>query len=150
MLNIGVRRVGALAAASLLAAGALGALAGCGDDDEGAGGSTATAPTSDYVEVPMSEVLAGIPELLEHAGAAASAGNGGDYTTAQAELEALLEVWFRIEGTIKATDPEMYRRFETAQSLIHNGAETDNAERIQIGADDQEAVADEFVAAYGS
>lgn len=143
MLNTRLRRALAVGTLASLLVGP----AACGGDDEGSDTSTTLAP--EYVKVPMSEVLAGIPQLVAHADAASSAAATGDYTTAQAEFAQLLDVWFTIEGTIKETDPEMYRRFETAQSLINNGAETDNAERIQIGADDQEAVADEFVAAYG-
>lgn len=95
----------------------------------------------------MSEVLAGLPVMVEHGRSAASAAATGDYTMALSEYDELHEIWEEIEGTIKATDRDIYERIETAQGLIKDGAEHDNAERIQQGADDQATAADEFAAA---
>ena len=141
MLHTRMQRTLAAAAVGLLA---LGGLAACGDDDD-AGTDTQTTSPED-VKAPMSEVLAGLPQLVDHANAAASAGAIGDYTKALAEYEELHEVWEEIEGTIKDTDLDIYERIETAQGLIKDGAENDNAERIQQGADDQKAAVDEFAA----
>ena len=38
-------------------------------------------------------------------------------------------MWEEIEGTIKDTDRDLYERIETAQGLIKDGAENENAER---------------------
>ena len=138
------RRATALAAVALLS---LGGLAACGDDDDTGSDDAADEVTPEDVKVPMSEVLAGLPGIVEHGNAAASAGATGDYTTALAEYEELHEAWEGVEGTIKDTDPDTYERMETAQGLIKDGAENDNAERIQQGADDQSAAAGEFIAA---
>jgi hypothetical protein len=126
---------------------ALGGLAACGDDDT----STDTETTSpEDVKAPMSEVLAGLPVMVEHGGKAAAAAASGDYTKALAEYEELHEIWEGIEGTIKDTDLDIYERIETAQGLIKDGAENDNGERIQQGADDQELAAAEFIADHST
>src|SRR4051794_18755334 len=103
------RRIAVLTAAGLFAAAGLTACGGDGDDTS----TNTVAPES--VKVPMSEVLAGLPKVVDHANAAASAGNTGDYTTAAAEFEALHEIWLTIEGTIKAADQTAYVSMEDAQ-----------------------------------
>jgi hypothetical protein len=141
--NTSVRRALALLA---IAAIGVGTLAACGDDDKDSG-STPTTVSPESVKAPISEVLAGLPKIVEHANAAASAGATGDYTTASKEFDELHEIWETVEGTIKDTDQNIYERIETAQGLIKDGAENDNAERIQQGADDQSAAIDDFIAA---
>lgn len=140
------RRAAAVLAASLLA---VAPLAACGGDDDGDDAATSSTVSPESVRVPMSEVLAGLPKIVQHANAAAAAANTGDYTTALAESDALHVIWLSIEGTIKATDQDTYIRSEDAQGLIKDGAEHDNAERIQQGADDQSEAAAEFLAANG-
>ena len=139
-----LRRLVALTGVVALGLGALGA---CGDDDDAGSDDGAASSTTGYELVPMSEVLAGLPTLVEHGTKAASLGNTGDFTGALAEYEELHELWEEIEGTVKDTDRDLYERFETAQGLIKDGAENDDAERIQQGADDQAAAAAEFSAA---
>ena len=39
----------------------------------------------------------------------------------------------RWRGTVKATDPDLYEAIETAQSLIKDGGETENATRVATG-----------------
>lgn len=136
------RALAAAAAALLLVVG----LAACGDDSSSDDASDSVTPED--VQVPMSEVVAGLPGMVDLGNAAASAGATGDYTTALAKYDDLHEVWEGIEGTIKSTDQDVYERIETAQGLIKDGAENDNAERIQQGADDQSDAADEFIAAH--
>jgi hypothetical protein len=138
------RRAAAFAAVALLS---VTGLAACGDDDDKGSDDTSDEVTPEDVKVPMSEVLAGLPTMVAHGTAAASAAATGDYTTALDEYEELHEVWEGIEGTIKDTDADVYERIETAQGLIKDGAENDNAERIQQGAEDQAAAAAEFTAA---
>ena len=86
----------------------------------------------------MSEVLAGLPVMVDH-------GDGRRppppprATTPRRwpSTRSSTRSGRAIEGTIKDTDPDIYERIETAQGLIKDGAENDNAERIQQGADDQ-------------
>jgi hypothetical protein len=146
MPRLPLRRLAALTGVAVLGLGALGA---CGDDDDSGADESAESSTTGYELVPMSEVLAGLPTLVEHGNEAASLGATGDYTGALAEYEELHELWEEIEGTVKDTDRDLYERFETAQGLIKDGAENEDAERIQQGADDQAAAADEFTAANG-
>lgn len=129
-----------------VAAIGVGSLSACGDDDKDSA-STTTQPSPEEVKAPMADVLAGLPTMVAHGNDAASAGATGDYTTALAEYEELHEIWEGIEGTIKDSDVDIYERIETAQGLIKDGAENDNSERIQQGADDQAAAADEFASA---
>ncbi len=138
-----------LALAAVFALG-LGSLGACGDDDDAGtveGDDTEQAPED--VKVPMAEVLAGLPGLVEHGNEAASLANLADYQGALDEYEELHELWEGIEGTIKDTDRDIYERIETAQGLIKDGAENDNAERVQQGADDQAAAVADFQAANG-
>lgn len=138
------RRAVAIAAVALFT---VVGVAACGDDS---GSDKAGDKSSgEYEKVPMSEVLAGLPVMVGHGRAAASAAAQGDYTTALAEYDELHEIWEEIEGTVKDTDRDIYERIETAQGLIKDGAENDNAERIEQGADDQAEAADEFAAANG-
>ena len=140
-----VRRALALTA---VAAAGLGLLGACGDDDDGGAiESSEDGGAPEDVKAPMSEVLAGLPELKEHGTRAAALGATADYQGALDEYEELHELWEEIEGTIKDTDRDIYERIETAQGLIKDGAENDNAERIQQGADDQAAAVDECAAA---
>jgi hypothetical protein len=138
------RRALALSAVALLG---LGSLTACGDDSGSDDAADEVAPED--IKVSMAEVLAGLPEILEHGDAAASAGASGDYTSAEQHYEELHEVWEGIEGTIKDTDLEAYEAIETAQGLIKDGATHDNAERIQQGADDQREAVEAFIAAHG-
>jgi hypothetical protein len=136
-----LRRILAAASIGLLA---VGGLAACGDDDA----SPDAATTSTEAEkASMSEVLAGLPVMVDHGARAASAAASGDYTKALAEYEELREVWAGIEGTVEDTDPAIHERIETAQGLIEAGAENDDDERIQQGADAQEIAAAEFITA---
>lgn len=136
---------------ALIAVVALGAtfLGACGDDDDAKTTDTEQESTPEDVMAPMDEVLAGLPTLKDHAAAAAAAAAAGDYDGALEEYEELHEVWESIEGTIKTTDVEIYERIETAQALIKDGAENDDAERVQLGVDNQAAAVDEFATANG-
>jgi hypothetical protein len=116
--------------------------AGCGSDDDGA---TATTAASSYEEIPMSEVLAGLPDLVASAEAALAAAEAGDFDATLDHYDELHEVWERVEGTIKATDLDRYEEIETAQSLIKDGGENEDAARVAKGVADQRAAVDAFV-----
>jgi hypothetical protein len=137
------RALAAAAAALLLVVG----VAACGDDGT-SHDTPSDAVTPEDVKVPMSEVVAGLPDMVDLGNAAASAAATGDYTTASAKFDDLHEVWEGIEGTIKDADQDVYERIETAQGLIKDGAENDNSERVQQGASDQADAATEFIAAH--
>jgi hypothetical protein len=139
------RRTTALLAVLVLG---LGALAACGDDSTSSGDTTTTAAgTPEDHEAPIEEVLAGLPTIKEAGSAAATAAADGDFDAALAKYEEMHEVWEEVEGTIKATDLDAYEAIETAQGLIKDGAESENAERVSQGADDQAAAIDAFISA---
>ncbi len=140
-----VRRALVWGAVGLLS---VGSLAACGDDSKSDDTSDSVAPED--VKVPMDQVLAGLPEIVEHGNAAAGAANSGDFATAAKEYDELHEAWEAIEGTIKDTDLDTYEAMETAQGLIKDGADHKNAERVQQGADDQADAANAFIAAHSS
>jgi ABC-type glycerol-3-phosphate transport system substrate-binding protein len=128
------------------------ALAACGDDEAtSAEGTTTTAAAGSPEEhkAPMEEVLAGLSTIQQAGEAAATAAEDGDFETALAEYEELHEVWEEVEGTIKDTDPDAYEAIETANGLIKDGAENENADRVRQGADDLAAEIDAFVEANG-
>jgi hypothetical protein len=133
----------ALALSGLLGLGAL--LAGCGDDDQASSDGTATTLAPEAIQVPLSEVLDGLPVMLEAAETAEDAAVAGDFDTVLAEYEELHEVWEEVEGTVKATDRDLYETIETAQSLIKDGGENEDAERVTTGVTDQAAAVETFI-----
>lgn len=141
------RRAAGLA---LVLAVGVGSLAACGDDGDTAAGTTTTgAGSPEDVKAPMEEVLVGLPTIREAGTAAAAAAESGDFEAARASYGALHEVWEEVEGTVKDTDLDAYEAIETAQGLIKDGAESENAERVTRGATDQAAAVDAFLAANG-
>jgi hypothetical protein len=135
--------------AALLAVLALpvGALVACGDDGSSADTTTTAAGAPEGHQAPMEEVLASLPTIKEAGAAAATAAADGDFDAALAKYEEMHGVWQDVEGTIKATDLDTYEAIETAQGLIKDGGEAQNAERVSQGADDQAAAIDSFIAA---
>ena len=138
------RRATGLVLAGLLGLSSL--LAACGDDDEPSSSSDSTAGTSpEDVKVPMAEVLAGMPDLLTEATAAGAAAVEGDFDAVLERYEALHDVWVAIEGTVKDTDLDLYEAIETAQSLIKDGGESEDAERVATGVSDQADAVGSFI-----
>jgi hypothetical protein len=121
-------------------------LAACGSDSGGDDASDVTGSPED-IKAPMEEVLAKLPTISAAGAAAAAAATAGDFDTASAKYDELHEVWEEAEGTIKDTDPDAYEAIETAQGLINDGAENENADRVVQGASDQAAAIDSFIAA---
>lgn len=111
-------------------------LAACGSDDGGASTDTTTQSPED-VRAPMDEVLAKLPDILTAADAAQTAAADGDFGAVLDEYDELHDVWEEVEGTVKDADPDIYERIETAQGLIKDGGETENAERVATGVADQ-------------
>lgn len=140
------RRRAALALVALLTLGTLGAA--CGDDGGSASGGTTTVAPED-VKVPLEAVIAGLPGISAGGSAAAAAAAEGDFEGALAAYDALHEGWEGIEGTLKDTDPDAYEAIETAQGLMRDGAENENADRVASGAADQASTIDAFIADHG-
>jgi len=134
------------AVATAVAVLGLTGLTACGSDDGGDDASDVTGSPED-VKAPMEEVLAKLPTIVTAGSAAADAATAGDFDTAAAKYDELHEVWEEVEGTIKDTDPDAYEAIETAQGLINDGAENENADRVVQGASDQAAAIESFIAA---
>lgn len=137
------RRAVAIASVALL--GMLGAA--CGDDADDGAGATTLSPED--IKVPLADVVAGLPALESGGADAATAAAAGDFQAAIDAYDALHELWEGIEGTLKDTDPDAYEAIETAQGLMRDGAENENAERVADGAADQAAAIQAFIAANG-
>lgn len=137
------RRIVAIAAIALL--GMIGAA--CSDDAEDGADDTPTTPSPEDIKVPLAEVVAGLPALKSGGEAAATAAATGDFPAALDAYDELHEAWEGIEGTLKDTDPDAYEAIETAQGLMRDGAENENAERVADGAADQAAAIEAFIAA---
>jgi hypothetical protein len=119
------------AAVALVAGlGLSGLLAACGDSD---GGSSSATTTTAYEQVPMAEALTGLSEMLEAATNANAAAAAADFPSVLEHFEHLHGVWEEVEGTVKATDPDLYEAIETAQSLIKDGGENEDATRVATG-----------------
>lgn len=140
------RRRAALALVALLTFGSI--AAACGDDGWSASGGTTTVAPED-VKVPLEAVIAGLPALSAGGRAATAAAAEGDFEGALAAYDALHEGWEGIEGTLKDTDPDAYEAIETAQGLMRDGVENENADRVANGAADQAATIDAFIADHG-
>lgn len=138
------RRATGLAFAGLVGLGSL--LAACGDDEPDTSADTTEAAGSpEDVKVPMAEVLAGLPVMLAAADAADAAAADGDFDAVLTHFEELHEVWEDVEGTVKATDRDLYEAIETAQSLIKDGGENEDAERVATGVADQADAVGSFI-----
>ena len=126
----------------------LGTLAACGSDDETpAGSDTTESATPEDHKAPMEEVLAGLPKIKAAGDEAAAAAASGDFEAALASYDERHEIWEEVEGTIKDTDTDAYEAIATAQGLIKDGAENEDADRVAQGAEAQGEADDAFVAA---
>jgi Ribonuclease G/E len=117
-------------------------IAACSDDSSG---DTKSAETPEDVKAPMSEVLDKLPTMVDMGNEAKAAAADGDFDKASSEFEELHEVWEEVEGTVKDTDADIYEEIETAQGLISDGAENEDAERVATGADNQAAAVQQFI-----
>jgi hypothetical protein len=93
----------------------------------------------------MAEVLAGLPDMLTAADEADAAASDGDFDAVLEAFEEVHEIWEGIEGTIKDTDLDIYEAIESAQSLIKDGGENEDAERVATGVADQATAVESFV-----
>jgi hypothetical protein len=114
---------------------------GCGSDSP----EKSEATTPEDVRAPMAEVLAQLPTMVATGNDAKTAAAAGDFDKATTDYDELHEVWEEIEGTVKATDADIYEQIETAQGLIKDGAETEKAARVATGAADQAAAVQQFI-----
>lgn len=129
------------AVAVLIALGSL--LVACGSDD--ASSSDTTSRESSYEEIPMSEVLEGLPAMLAAADEAQAAADADDFDGVLASYDDLHEVWEEVEGTVKATDRDLYEQIESAQSLIKDGGESADTSRVTTGVQQQADAVATFV-----
>lgn len=118
-------------------------LGACGDNDSS--GETKSEETPEDVKAPIAEVLEKLPAMVDGGDKAKSASADGDFEAAAEEFDELHEVWEEVEGTVKDKDADLYEQIETAQGLIKDGAENENAERVATGAEDQAAAVQQFI-----
>jgi hypothetical protein len=155
------RRVAAIIAPLV----ALGAVAACGGDNSGAstttapgvsGGSAVSSATAssalrpEDVIAPLAEVRAKLPALVSLGNAAKGQAASGDFEAAGDTLENLENLWFEVEGTVGDLDRNIYEAAETAQGLMRDGVDTEKADRVAQGADDQARVIQQFLDAHST
>lgn len=138
-----------LGLALALALGVAPLLAACGSDDATTSTTTSTTAASGYEEIPMADVLVALPAMLAAGEAADAAAAAGHFDEVLTEYDVMHEVWEEVEGTIKATDRDLYEEIETAQSLVTDGGETENEQRVATGVRDQATAVEAFVERYG-
>ena len=124
----------ALAAALMSIAGVS---AGCAPGSDETVESTVATPAPESVTVPMVDALAGLAAVDEAGAAAVAAATAGDYDAALVAYDQMHGEWEKVEGTVKDTDPGAYEAIETAQGLMRDGIESDNADRVGQGGRDQ-------------
>ncbi|MSO86198.1 MAG: hypothetical protein EXQ71_01600 [Acidimicrobiia bacterium] len=114
-----------------------GVSAGCSQGSTDAVESTVATPAPESVTVPMVDALAGLAAVDDGGTAAVVAATAGEYDAALVAYEQMHSEWEKVEGTVKDTDPDAYEAIETAQGLMRDGIESDNADRVGQGAVDQ-------------
>ncbi|MCU1461345.1 MAG: hypothetical protein JWO37_1420 [Acidimicrobiales bacterium] len=100
--------------------------------------SSTTAPED--VRAPAADVAQGLRQIDSIATAAATAA-AGDKARAK-QLDGQIEpVWARVEGTVKANEPDTYLALEDAFALLKNATDAgDSAKATQAAADVSKAV----------
>ena len=141
------RCTASMVAVAVLALGSL--LAACSGDDGAPSGDVTTTVSPEDVRVPLSEVVAGLPAVAAGGESAAAAAARGDFEAALEAYDEMHRAWAEVEGTLKETDPDAYDAIETAQGLMRDGAENDNADRVAAGAAALSAAIEAFLADHG-
>jgi hypothetical protein len=93
----------------------------------------------------MAQVRADLPKLVAKGNAVAAAADSGDFETAKQEADGIESIWNKIEGRIKAEDPDSYIAFEDAQAKITNGVADKKVADVKAGAEAQATQATEFL-----
>ncbi|MBW8826469.1 MAG: hypothetical protein JF603_08980 [Acidobacteria bacterium] len=132
----------AMAMAGVLAAG----LAGCGSDDTG-GRSAGSATTAPEEKVSTgAELVAGLAAVKALAAGVPSL-EGGE---ADRAVAALYTRWFRVEGTVRATDRDLYLDMEDQLAAIKGGVDDGDGDRVTAAAAELATVIDSYFAAHGA
>ena len=147
--HLAPRRLAVLLVALLAALATLTACSSDGSPSSGAetsaqGSSKGTA-APEHTQVPVSEVHAKAPQLIQLGKDAKDAAAAGKWDEAAGMPHEIEEVWEQVEGTIKALDPEVYEQIETAQGLIGDGIEAKKADRVAQGSQDQATAVQKFL-----
>jgi hypothetical protein len=134
-------RLGATAAAAVVALGlALGACSS-GDNKKVTSNSGASASASpeasdsasaapEDLRAPDAQVAAGLKQIQDISAEAAKA-VGSDQAKAQQLSDEIEPVWSTIEGTVKANDVESYLTFEDSFAALKNAAESGDTSKAQ-------------------
>lgn len=139
---------GRIAAASLALLAALAfVVAACGSDSSSGNSSkdTPTTPIPESVKLPLSQVRAMLPGVVEKGNAVAAAVAQNDRAGAKAEADEMHEAWEKVEGTVKDKDPDAYVSLEDAQARIENAVEDGKAQEARAGASDQSELVQTFL-----
>lgn len=142
------QRTGRIAAASLALLAVLAFVAAaCGSDSSSGNSSkdTPTTPIPESVKLPLSQVRAMLPGVVEKGNAAAAALAQNDAAKAKAEAHEMHEAWEKVEGTVKDKDPDAYISLEDAQTRIENAVEEGKAQEARAGAKDQADLVQTFL-----
>lgn len=130
----------------LLVASAL-VISACGSDasSDKSSKQTPSTPIPESVKLPLDQVRAMLPGVVEKGNAAAAAMARNDAAKAKGEAHEMHEAWEKVEGTVKDKDPDAYVSLEDAQTRIENAVEDGRAAEARAGAKDQADVVQTFL-----
>jgi uncharacterized cupredoxin-like copper-binding protein len=120
-------------------------LAACGSDQPDEAAATTTTTTSPEEKVSTgAEVAAGL-KALEATAADIAADEGAD----DAAVDAMYVQWFEFEGTVRATDRDLYLDMEDQLAAIKTGVHDGDHDKVAAAAEKLRTVIDSYIAAHG-
>lgn len=146
-MEIVPRRIAAAGSASLILF-AFG-LAACGTDSATVGSAvdSASVRAPEEVVAPAAEVAAGLHQIDGIVTQAAQT-TATDAATAHSLTGQIEPVWSRIEGAVKANDPDAYLTFEDAFAAIEKAAAAKDAAAARQAASSVTATVNAYLAAH--
>jgi hypothetical protein len=129
-------------------------VAACGGDDDdsagsgsGSGSGSASAVVPEDLRAPDAEVAAGLAALKSSFTQTADAVEAGAQMASSLE-ERLQPAWEKIEGTIKANDPDAYITFEDQLAAMGNAVDDEDAAKARDAAETFGSAADKYLAEH--
>ncbi len=131
----------------LLVAAAISLTAVACSSDSKSASSSSPAAVPEEQRASAAEVATGLAALKTITGSIASSA-GTDKAAAQAAVDQIEPAWSKIEGTVKANNPDAYISFEDSFALLETAVKDGDAAKAQQGAGDVAKAADSYVAKY--
>jgi hypothetical protein len=128
-------------------------VAACGGDDDssgsgsGSGSASASATAPEDLRASAVAVAAGLAALKSAFTQTADAVEAGAQMATSLQ-KTLQPAWEKVEGTIKANDPDAYITFEDQLAAMSNAVKDKDADKAKEAAETFGSTADQYLAAY--